>query len=92
MHAARLRAIGETALADGRQSFATLSDELQALATARNPSELMEAQERLARRNAELAFGSLARTGRAFGDLAESIFTPLSARMKANIEAFRTIV
>jgi len=84
-----LNAMGEKAFTEGRDALALLASDLDELATATTPAAVMELQQKLARRNAELMLSGFARSAGAFGKLASEMSSPFAASLKTSLEAFR---
>jgi len=84
-----LKALGQGTLADGRQTLASFSEDLAELAAISTPADVLRLQQRLARRNAELAVATFTRTGQALGELASAMMAPLTACARSNVAAIR---
>lgn len=83
-----LNAIGEKAFAEGRDALALFASDLDELATATTPAAVLEFQQKLARRNAELMLSTFARSAGTFGKLASQVTSPIAASLKTSMEAF----
>lgn len=86
-----LKQLGEGALAEGRQNFALLCEDMREMIQAKSPAEALQVQARLAQRNAGMAMGVLLRGPQAMFDVAVQSFEPLTGRMKAGLEVVETL-
>jgi phasin family protein len=84
--ASGLQGIGTTAVAEGRSAFDTLTSEVKELASVKTPTEFLQLQSTLARKNFDSMVAQTSKSTEAMLKLMNDVMAPLSTRVSLAVE------
>lgn len=84
--ASGLQGLGTTAVAEGRTAFDTLTAEVKELASVKTPTEFLQLQSTLARKNFDTMVAQASKSTEAMLKLANDVMAPLSTRVSLAVE------
>lgn len=84
--AAGLQDIGRTTLEETRSAYESMTDDVKRMAAAKSPTELMQLQSDLARRNVDAFITQTSKNAETMLKLANDMFAPVSSRMSVTME------
>lgn len=84
--AAGLQDIGRTTLEETRTVYESMTDDVKRMAAAKSPTELMQLQSDLARRNVDTFITQTSKNAEIMLKLVNDMFAPVSSRMSVTME------
>jgi hypothetical protein len=87
--AAGLQDMGNTLVADTKESFETMTADVKAIAAVKSPTELVKLQGEITRRNLDKAVAYGSKNSEAMLKLANAMFAPISGRFGLAMEKLR---
>ncbi|MXP40664.1 TIGR01841 family phasin [Altererythrobacter soli] len=78
--------LGRTYVEDARTAYETLTADMKEMASVKSPTELLQLQARVARRNFDSMFAYSSKNGEAMMKLVSEAFAPISGRMSLAAE------
>lgn len=81
-----LQDLGRSSLEESRAAYEGLTDDVKRMAAVKSPTELMQLQSELARRNLDAIITQTSKNTEAMLKLANDVFAPLSSRASVAVE------
>lgn len=84
-----MKSMSEACVAESRSTYETMTADLKELAGVKSPSEFLELQSKLMRKNFDAAVATGSKNSEAMLKLASEAFQPLSTRLSLAMEKFK---